>query len=242
MCKKLLCLNLVATEITGEKPEGSHYMCPNNQSCTEKQGGHHTSFVAMIHLLQCYRGITVWEMNPCCFRKSQWEAILSYRKLTPCVVSKKYRNTKREKVAAWCLLCSCWSWWKGTSWDKGTLSSEEIKPMALSIVELCLAEASLVRYIITTVLYDYFGSCQHIIIQITQPLSTQRFNNAQSQINHVTEVVSGKLDVHLTCMPVLNFFLINSFAALLTDTSSGYSLWQVPSVCKYCLFITALVL
>jgi len=29
---------------------------------------------------------------------------------------------------------------KGTYWEEATLSSEEIKPVALSIVELCLAE------------------------------------------------------------------------------------------------------
>jgi len=29
---------------------------------------------------------------------------------------------------------------RGMSWDKVLLSSEEIKPIALSIVELCLAE------------------------------------------------------------------------------------------------------
>jgi len=31
---------------------------------------------------------------------------------------------------------------KGTSWDKAASSSEEIKPMALSIVELHLAEGN----------------------------------------------------------------------------------------------------
>jgi len=34
---------------------------------------------------------------------------------------------------------SC-GWQKGTSWDKAMPSSEEIKPVALFIVELCLTE------------------------------------------------------------------------------------------------------
>jgi len=39
-----------------------------------------------------------------------------------------------------CLLCSCCGWRKGMSRDKVTSSSEETKPVAPSIVELCLAE------------------------------------------------------------------------------------------------------
>jgi len=37
MCKKLLCLNPVARESAGEKPEGSHNAHPNNQSRTESE-------------------------------------------------------------------------------------------------------------------------------------------------------------------------------------------------------------
>jgi len=35
---------------------------------------------------------------------------------------------------------SCCGWRKGTSWDKATLNSEEIKPVAIAIIELCLSE------------------------------------------------------------------------------------------------------
>ena len=40
------------------------------------------------------------------------------------------------------MVLTMWLLWlaKGTSRDKVTLSSEEIKPVALSIVEACLAE------------------------------------------------------------------------------------------------------
>jgi len=31
-------------------------------------------------------------------------------------------------------------WQKGTSWDKATLNSGEIKPIALAVIELCLSE------------------------------------------------------------------------------------------------------
>jgi len=31
-------------------------------------------------------------------------------------------------------------WLKGTSWDEATLNSEEIKSIALSVIELCLSE------------------------------------------------------------------------------------------------------
>jgi len=36
----------------------------------------------------------------------------------------------------------CIVWRKGTSWDEVTISSEDIKPVSLSIVELCLAEGT----------------------------------------------------------------------------------------------------
>ena len=38
------------------------------------------------------------------------------------------------------MLCSCYSWQKGTSQNEVTSSTEEIKPVALSFVELHLAE------------------------------------------------------------------------------------------------------
>ena len=53
MCKKLLCLNPVAKESAGKKPEGNRNACSNNQSSSAKWGGHYTSFAAMLH---CYTG------------------------------------------------------------------------------------------------------------------------------------------------------------------------------------------
>jgi len=38
------------------------------------------------------------------------------------------------------MVYTCCSWQKDTSWDKAMSSSEEIKPVALCIVEFCLAE------------------------------------------------------------------------------------------------------
>jgi len=35
---------------------------------------------------------------------------------------------------------SCSSWQKGTSLDEATLNSEEIKPVPLAVIELCLSE------------------------------------------------------------------------------------------------------
>ena len=43
-------------------------------------------------------------------------------------------------VEPWCKHWSCSSWWKSTSWDEATLNSEEIKPITLVIIELCLSE------------------------------------------------------------------------------------------------------
>ena len=36
----------------------------------------------------------------------------------------------------------CWGWRKGMSSDKATLNSEEIKPVAIAIIELHLSEGS----------------------------------------------------------------------------------------------------
>jgi len=38
------------------------------------------------------------------------------------------------------MVVSCCGWQKGTSQDEATLNSEEIKPVALAIIELCLSE------------------------------------------------------------------------------------------------------
>jgi len=62
MCKKVLCLNSVATENAGEKSKGSRHVCPNNQSRTESKVAialHCASFVAMLRSTHC----TVLQMN-----------------------------------------------------------------------------------------------------------------------------------------------------------------------------------
>jgi len=47
-------------------------------------------------------------------------------------------DQRDTKVAPWCKHCNSCGWWKGTSRDEATLISEEIKSLALSIIELCL--------------------------------------------------------------------------------------------------------
>ena len=42
-------------------------------------------------------------------------------------------------VSPWYVYCTSCGWQKGASWDKEMFSSEEIKPVTLSIVELCVA-------------------------------------------------------------------------------------------------------
>jgi len=64
-----------------------------------------------------------------------------YRKSSPyTVVKKRIGDQRGTKVAPWCKHCSSCGWWKGTSRDKATLISEEIKSLALAIFELCLSE------------------------------------------------------------------------------------------------------
>ena len=74
---------------------------------------------------------TAWQM--------QWTHFASEKDAIPIwllVLSMK----RRTKVAPWCLLCTCCDWWKGTSQDEVMSNSEEVKPIALTIVEICLAE------------------------------------------------------------------------------------------------------
>jgi len=49
-------------------------------------------------------------------------------------------DQRGTKVAPWCKHCSSCGWWKGTSQDEAALISEEIKFLALAILELCLSE------------------------------------------------------------------------------------------------------
>ena len=52
----------------------------------------------------------------------------------------KELEQRRTKVAPSYLPCGCCGWWVGMSCEEAMLSSEEIKPVAISIVELGLAE------------------------------------------------------------------------------------------------------
>ena len=88
MCKKIFCMNLVAIENVGEKPEGSFNVYPNNQSCTEK---HYAALV-----IQRFKQITLLCNESRALRKmremnmtKKMGSILRYRELTPCVVCKK---------------------------------------------------------------------------------------------------------------------------------------------------------
>jgi len=51
-----------------------------------------------------------------------------------------WRKNGGTKVAPWCKHYSCCSWQKGPSRDKVILIIEEIKSVALAILELCLSE------------------------------------------------------------------------------------------------------
>ena len=103
-----------------------------------KCGDHYASFLAVHRSLHNitdeYQLLCNESMS---LQKSQWEAILCYCRSTPCGASKKNWN---KGVVPWCLLHSCCSWRKGTFQNKAMSSSKEIKPVALSIVKLCLAE------------------------------------------------------------------------------------------------------
>jgi len=50
------------------------------------------------------------------------------------------RDQRGINAAPWCKHCSSCGWWKGTSRDKATLISEEIKSLAQAVLELCLSE------------------------------------------------------------------------------------------------------
>jgi len=49
-------------------------------------------------------------------------------------------NKGKLSVEPWCKHWSCSSWQKGTSQDEAMLNSEEIKAVAIAIIELCLPE------------------------------------------------------------------------------------------------------
>jgi len=53
----------------------------------------------------------------------------------------EYKGEQRcGLVEPWCKHCNCCGWWKNTSPDEVMLNSEEIKPVAIAIIELHLSE------------------------------------------------------------------------------------------------------
>jgi len=113
-------------------------MCPNNQSRTESE------VAIMLHSSLCSTRYTAVQtnnsvrnfsaMNPCRFRKSSGKPFhaIANRHLA---LSAKRTGTKEDKGNTMMLLCGYCSWGKGMSRDEAMSSSEEIKPVALSIVE-----------------------------------------------------------------------------------------------------------
>ena len=65
-----------------------------------------------------------------------------YRKSSPSQQWRKEWRTKKNKVELWQMIqvLELLGWRKGTSQDEATLVSEEIKPVAITIIELCLSE------------------------------------------------------------------------------------------------------
>ena len=123
LCKKLLCLN-PAVQTKRTRAPMINYTLKSKVNIT----------LYLLLYSACYTALLtnncVKNLNPCCFRKKQWEAILYYYKSTPV----KRTGTKEDKgstmiLAMWLLQLA-----KGTPQDKAMLSSEEINPIALSVV------------------------------------------------------------------------------------------------------------
>jgi len=76
--------------------------------------------------------------------KSHTEAIMRISQIVTYAVREKGLEYKGEQrwalVEPWCKHWSCCGWWKRRSLDEATLNSEEIKPVAIAIIELCLSE------------------------------------------------------------------------------------------------------
>ena len=129
-------------ESAGEKPERSRNVHTNNQSHTEKWGGHYASFVAMFHSSQNNRQITVLKLlcnESMLLQKTSGKpfgAIANQHLAFSLKKTKKKEDKGSTVMLAMWLLCLA----KSTSRDEAMSSSEEINPIALSIVQLCLAE------------------------------------------------------------------------------------------------------
>ena len=121
-----------------EKPEGSHNLRLTNQLPTEKWGGHCASFVAMLcslHSTTNFFAVNLGHFGKYNEKddKGQWETILRYCKLHLLLWAKRTGTQKCSTMMPTVV-------GKGMFWDKAMLNSEKIKPVALSIIELCFAE------------------------------------------------------------------------------------------------------
>ena len=63
-----------------------------------------------------------------------------YIKLSPNGSGERNSKQRYALVEAWCEHWTYCSWQKSMSWDEATLNSEEIKPIALAVIKLCLSE------------------------------------------------------------------------------------------------------
>ena len=87
-------------------------VCPNDQLCNGKGGGHYILFPAILCPLHSITNKEQYEKHLCSqsshYRKyrqhSHREATSHYHKSTPCVVSKKSWNTKEDNDT--CIVCT----------------------------------------------------------------------------------------------------------------------------------------
>jgi len=105
-CKKLVCLNPITTENSGEKSKGSHNMCPNCQSRSKSE----VAIMYCYTALQTNNAISNFSaMNPCYFRKASGKSFhtIANRHL---VLSAKRTGTKEDKDSTMMLaMCGCCS-------------------------------------------------------------------------------------------------------------------------------------
>jgi len=109
----------------------------------------------VLSVMQQYKQRTAWKVSlqsVLSFRKiCSWNACPTPRYVKALKPLRVYRTScdceermgdqsLGTQVAPWCKHRSSCGWWKGTSQDEATLISEEIKSLALAILELCLSE------------------------------------------------------------------------------------------------------
>jgi len=118
---------------------------PNNQLCSEKWGGHFTSFVAILHSLHSITNKKkFFAINPSCFGnagkndKASWKP---YHATTNWHLALSVKKIGGQRcVSPWYVHSTYCSWWKSIFQAKATSNSGKIKLIALFTVELCLAE------------------------------------------------------------------------------------------------------